>query len=73
MLHPNFMKKENRDQYVRELKVQGRTVRKTSIRNQQLHPQYVADYPVQLNKEDCGFGNTIYKTLFAVLYSCSDC
>lgn len=63
-----FMKKENRDARYRELKAEGRKVRKSSIRNQSLHPMYVQDWPHELSDADRGFGNTMYRTHFAVLY-----
>jgi hypothetical protein len=64
-----FMKKENRDAKARELKNQGINFKKRSWSNQQLHPQYVNDYPYELAKEDCGFGNTVYKTVFSKIYT----
>jgi hypothetical protein len=67
-MYGEWMKKENRDAEYKKLKAQGLKVRKTSIRNQLLHPQYVNDWPHPLSDADKGFGNTIYKTHFAVLY-----
>lgn len=40
-------------------------IRKTSIRGQLLHPEYVDDYEGTV---ETGFGNTMYKTYFKVLY-----
>jgi len=71
-LRETYMRKENRDARYRELKAQGKKVKKTSIRNQLLHPQYVKDWPNELSAEDKGFGNTIYKTPFSVLYMVSE-
>ena len=68
-MHPLFMHKENRDAYVKSL---GYKVRRTSIRNQRLHPHYVDDYPNQDVRNDNGFGNTVYKTMFSVLYGCKN-
>ncbi len=69
MKNETYMKKEARDRRILELKAQGYKVRKTSIRNQLLHPMYINDYPHKLSDEDRGFGNTLYKTFFSVLYS----
>lgn len=64
-----FMKKENRDRVAREiLQRTGIKHRKSSIKNQLLHPQYVEDWPHTLSDDDYGFGNTIYKTHFSMLY-----
>lgn len=64
-----YMSKANRDA---AFKLAGGTkagYHKRSIRNQNLHPQYVTDYPEKLSATDCGFGNTLYQTSFGVLYS----
>lgn len=66
-----FADKTNRDARARELKADGVKVTKSSIRNQLIHPMYVEDRKAGLTAEDCGFGNTIYKTHFAVLYELS--
>jgi len=69
-----FMSKANRDAEWKRLRAAnpGRKYRRTSIRGQLLHPQYVDDYEQvtsrKLEPADRGFGNTIYKTPFAVLY-----
>ncbi len=68
MQHYLFMNKQNRDSKARELQEQGYTVKRSSISNQLLHPQYVSDYPRKLSPEECGFGNTVYKTHFVKLY-----
>lgn len=68
MVDEIFAVRENRDKRARELKQQGCVVKKSSIRNQLLHPMYVEDLKHNIRKEDRGFGNTIYKTHFAVLY-----
>jgi hypothetical protein len=64
-----FMSKEIRD---REWKKLTPRPRRSSIRAQQIHPQYIEDYTEVtgrvLTAADCGFGNTIYKTFFPVLY-----
>ena len=63
---PAFMNMANRNKAWREA---GKPGRRTSIRNQLLHPQYVADFPDKEAQADNGLGNTLYKTHFAVLYS----
>ncbi|MBT9166932.1 MAG: hypothetical protein DDT19_00256 [Syntrophomonadaceae bacterium] len=63
-----YQSKENRDERARRLKRNGYIVQRTSDRGQLLHPRYVEDYGRKLSIEECGFGNTIYKTHFAVLY-----
>jgi hypothetical protein len=64
-----YMTKTKRDARARELKAQGIATRKSSLRNQLCHPMYVKDFPRQLDKDECGFGNTIYRTHFLVLYT----
>lgn len=64
-----FANKANRDARYREMKAKGIVARRGSIRNQQLHPMYVEDEKQGLSKEDCGFGNAIYKTLYGTLYT----
>jgi hypothetical protein len=49
------------------MKAAGQRVRKSSITNQLLHPQYVEDFTGP-EKLDTGFGNTVYKTHFGVIY-----
>ena len=39
--------------------------RRTSIRNQELHPEYVTDYVGTVHS---GLGNTQYRTFWSVLY-----
>ena len=60
-----FTSKARRDVVAKLLKQAGKEVRKTSIRNQNLHPQYVTDYA---GTYSVGFGNTDYNTFFSVLY-----
>lgn len=65
-----YMKRENRDA---AWAAQGRKGKRSSVRGQLLHPMYVEDYETVtgrvLTAADKGFGNTIYKTPFAVLYT----
>ncbi len=67
--HRLFMNRENRD---KAWVSGGKRGKRSSVRNQQIHPQHVEDYAQVtgrvLTVADCGFGNTIYKTSFAVLY-----
>lgn len=68
-----YMSKANRDAAFKAAGGVKAGLKKTSIRNQQLHPQYVADYEqvtgIVLTAADKGFGNGIYDTGFGVLYS----
>ena len=66
MLAPLFMNRQNRD---RAWKAAGKPGPRASHRNQLLHPQYVEDYPDTAARADTGFGNGVYKTHFAVLYT----
>jgi hypothetical protein len=63
-----YAERGNRDARRRELKALGKTVRCYSMRGQQLHPMYVSDRKNTPAGQDRGFGNTVYKTYFAVLY-----
>lgn len=71
-IEETFMNKTNRDERARELKEEGYTVKKSSVRNQLLHPMYIKDYEketkIKLSQADKGFGNTIYKTHFSAIY-----
>jgi len=66
------MNQKSRNKRFKELQEQGIRVRKTTTRNQQLHPEYVKDYEtetgIELQAEDKGFGNNLYQTYFKVLY-----
>jgi hypothetical protein len=63
-----YAERGNRDARYQELKAKGLQLKRYSIRGQQLHPMYVQDRNQRLTEEDRGFGNTVYKTYFAVLY-----
>lgn len=72
-----FMKKENRDRVWKSIpKEERKRYRRTSVRNQLLHPMYVSDYEEVtghvLTDEEKGFGNTLYKTYFSVLYEIAE-
>ena len=72
-----YMKRKNRDKAYRAIpKEQRGNFKRSSIRNQFLHPQYVEDYEQvtdkRLSSADKGFGNQIYKTRFSVLYELSE-
>ena len=58
-----FASKANRDAAYRQ-----HGGRRSSIRNQCLHPMYVEDLRGTPEAADTGIGNTVYKTLFGVLY-----
>jgi hypothetical protein len=66
MTPPLFMNRQNRDRAWRDA---GKPGCRVSHRNQLIHPNYVADCPDKDAQADNGFGNTRYKTPFAVLYS----
>jgi len=61
-----FKSRSNRDAYWREHGGQ-----RYSIRGQYLHPEYVEDEEPEA-RSDNGFGNTRYKTFYAVLYGLRD-
>lgn len=67
------MSKVNRDNEFKALGGTKAGYRKSSIRNQSLHPQYVKDYEQTtgrtLTAADKGVGNGIYQTHFGVLYT----
>lgn len=67
MRHRTFQSKEARDVAYHIARHHGERVRRSSIRNQLLHPMYVEDYEGP-EKDDTGLGNTVYKTSFPVLY-----
>lgn len=58
MIHELYQNRKKRDERASQLKGQGYTVKRGSIRNQLLHPQYVEDF-VGPEKDE---------TLFSVLY-----
>lgn len=67
-----FAEKANRDARYKELKAAGILgLKRSSIRNQQIHPMHLEDRKSQLSQQDCAFGNTIYKTSFSCLYEVS--
>jgi hypothetical protein len=66
-LHLLFMDKAKRDARYFELKAEGRNLRRSTTGPQQIHPQYVEDF-TGCEKDDTGFGNTVYKTYFKNLY-----
>lgn len=67
MLREKYISKKNRDRRFKELKAQGKRVFKSTINNQQLHPQYINDFEGE-EKNQTGFGNVVYKTFFPKLY-----
>ena len=67
MRNRTFQSKEARDAAYHIARHRGERVRRSSMRNQLLHPQYVEDYEGP-EKDDTGLGNTVYKTHFPVLY-----
>lgn len=67
-IHADYMHKENRDARARALTAQGYRVKKSSMANQRMHPMYIEDYEGP-EKYDTGFGNTVYQTFFAHVYT----
>lgn len=61
MAKQTFASRENRDKAWSE---GGKVGRRSTMRNQNLHPMYVEDAP----NGDTGFGNTDYMTFWSVLY-----
>ena len=69
-----FMNKENRDREFYNIpKEERHNYRRSSQRNVLMHPMYVDDYTeetgIALTRADKGFGNNIYKTRFATIYT----
>lgn len=58
--------KVNRDKRAKELQALGFIVRRTSMRNQNMHPAYLKDYTGE--GKDNNFGNGYYRTFFSVIY-----
>jgi len=69
MISKLYIDKKKRDEEFKLLKAIGYNVRKSSSRNQLIHPMYIEDYPYSIDETQKGFGNNIYKTYFPVLYS----
>lgn len=67
MIREYYMSKEKRDDRYKELKVQGKKLKRGTTGLQLLHPQYVSDFTGS-EKHDTGLGNTVYKTRFENLY-----
>ena len=63
-----FSDKKQRDARATELRAQGFVVSRRRHLNVLIHPQFLEDLRWKLRKEDCGPGNTIYKTRFAAIY-----
>jgi len=64
-----FISKSRRDARYQELRAQGRQVRRRSLRNQRLHPQYIQDAAEEGIRFQVGFGNTDYLRSWSVLYT----
>jgi hypothetical protein len=60
-----YISKAKRDARAKQLKAEGHLVRRGTVRNQQLHPQYIEDFEGAL---ETGFGNTQYQMSWSVLY-----
>lgn len=68
MIDELYQDKTNRDKRAKELQAQGYKVKRYHTGTQLIHPQYITDYHRKLTSEECGYGNTIYKTYFDNLY-----
>jgi hypothetical protein len=64
-----YISKARRDAKYRELKARGEDVHRSSIRNQQLHPEYITDAAEEGITYQTGFGNTDYLRMWSVLYT----
>jgi hypothetical protein len=69
MILKQYRIRANRDAEAKRLRAEGYSVRLSSSRNQLLHPMYVEEDRANLRPEEYGFGNTIYKTHYAALYT----
>lgn len=67
-----YKNKINRDAEFKKLKAEGYGVKKYSVRNQQIHPEYIEDELPELRKQT-GFGNMVYNTFYSVLYGVKWC
>lgn len=72
MIRENFQTQLNRDARYKELKAQGLKLKRTSFGPCELHPMYIKDWQFELTAEDKGFGNGIYKTYFAKIYTVTE-
>lgn len=63
----NYISKEKRDQRYSQLKKECYNVIRRTTGPCQIHPQYIQDFEGP-EKNDTGFGNTVYKTYFKNLY-----
>lgn len=64
-----YISKARRDAKYRELKARGEDVKRSSIRNQQLHPEYITDASEEGITYQTGFGNSDYRRMWGVLYT----
>jgi len=67
MIRETYLNRAARDARAKELKAQGLQVKRRATGPCQLHPMYVKDFEGQ-EKNETGFGNTVYKTYFGNLY-----
>jgi hypothetical protein len=65
--HWSYKSLKNRNRMAKKLKAAGHQVRRYSLRNQLVHPQYIEDEANDL-KGQTGFGNQVYKTHYPVIY-----
>jgi len=68
-----YLNKKNRDEAFKAIPKEKRSeYRRSSVRNQLIHPMYIEDYQdktgYKLTAQDKGFGNNLYRSWFPVLY-----
>lgn len=67
MILESYLNLKTRNARAKQLKQEGYKVSVRTSRNQQIHPQYIVDWKGP-EKNDTGFGNTVYKTFVSKLY-----
>lgn len=71
-LHEIYLSKARRDARYQELLGQGIKTRRSSLRGQQLHPEYIQDAKLEGITYETGFGNTDYQRIWPVIYIIED-
>lgn len=66
-IREKYQDKAKRDARYKELKARGVECCRSTTGPCQLHPMYVKDFEGP-EKQDTGFGNTVYNTFFKNLY-----
>lgn len=63
-----YISRSRRDARFRELLARGVRARRSSVRNQRLHPEHITDAREEGVSYQTGFGNTDYLRVWSVLY-----